>query len=1419
MQVNPYIIGRPIRSRESQFFFGREELFQFIKDNLLQGKGGKGGKVILLHGQRRIGKTSLLLQIPKALPLEDFIFVQFDLQGRENQSLGCILEELAEAITVGCKIEDEINLPERKELENNQFIFASQFLSQVYPALKDRNLVLLLDEFDVLDHRSRKVGANQFFHFLQQIVEGQEKLFIIPVVGRRLDELENFRLLFKSAPHRKIGLLDKDSAQQLITKPAKGKLVYSEDGIQAILELSSGHPYCTQLLCHAIFSRARDKGLSLVKRNDVKAVIDKAIESGEAGLTWFWDGLPDIERLVFSAIAEAQERGINGESWALLQEYGVVQQEPLLKAEQALLTSGFLQTSTIAEWGPYKVTIELVRLWLVKQHPLRQTLVLFLDMENPSLPALVQRAKSLKAQQEAQVLDPQQVWSLFVGKRFEILKILLSSLEEIFTSDLQLTSTTKKILMLYTQKTRQQQFLEACVAWVGQIAYLASFKAILNLLEEWERQALLQQIGQIKFFQFLERQSNLLNKNAWKLNKHEAEKVLFCFHESNLAQNLKLALTEQLQKFGFSELKLETLSERVTLGTHQYIMQFLAEEGDVAKDFANQWVLAISAQVWERQKKHYQDQLAWENLQTEEKIHEFSRKENLKYQKISEYLYKQSQDNPSDEYFTFKDINIPIKAKYADIDGRQEFYLQDWAIEALADPNKQDQVLFVQGEPGQGRSLFCHIFANWIRQNWHPILTPIWIKLQDIRALEYNFAKTLQTALSKWEFANNDDHWLKDKNTRFLFLLDCLDELITERQIEQGLEAFLQQVGEFQRVCQLNHEEAGHRVLLIGSFSALQVLGLPLIYERIIPNLERVQIQPLDRELQQKWLEQWGKLKGVGADEAGKFEQFLNNRRELQSLIKERLLLFLLAAMHHDRELEDIEEIFNQGISPEEAKIQIYEKFLDWVLQNQLPNTVTKALLGKNKGNLTTAQKNYLKRILQEAGLCAIQSGGIRAAIIMVEERLKNKGIALELIQKLQKLQKAKTYSTNLANFSIQPNSESRGKIQFNHKSFSEFLYARRLQESLINWTQKWPERQEYLIPVNRMDWEIYDLLGFGGLTLEIVGYLRALLRKSQKFDSVSLFTRLEDFYFRWVKGEFINNVFSETLAQRKMHQLQKPLETQGLFFGQRQIDIYTGLNIFILLLELHRNSTQISFYPCGKISKNCADENQSSLESRHLISETEPFDPYRLLRLISYSRCLGAEVFVKTVGPFLAEINLRGADLHGAELYGVKLTKAYLSGAKLNGINLSSANLNRAFLGNAKLCRANLSDANLSHAFLGNADLTGAFLGSANLQNAVLTGTNLRTALLGNANLQDAHLGDADLSDANLHNADLSGTNLSCATLDYANLIGVNLEGANLRGTSLKDIHWDRNTKWEPQEVKKASSVPNKLKRELKIT
>ena len=58
----------------------------------------------------------------------------------------------------------------------------------------------------------------------------------------------------------------------------------------------------------------------------------------------------------------------------------------------------------------------------------------------------------------------------------------------------------------------------------------------------------------------------------------------------------------------------------------------------------------------------------------------------------------------------------------------------------------------------------------------------------------------------------------------------------------------------------------------------------------------------------------------------------------------------------------------------------------------------------------------------------------------------------------------------------------------------------------------------------------------------------------------------------------------AETLPQRKARQLQN----YQVFTGQRQVDIFTGLNVLILLLEIHRHAqlvealkTVIHFYPC----------------------------------------------------------------------------------------------------------------------------------------------------------------------------------------------------------------------------------------------
>lgn len=396
---NPYIIGSPIY--EPTAFYGREELFTFIGDNLR-----KKTKVILLHGQRRIGKTSVQHQVRNFVQLNGFVFFLFDLQNQANLKVGHVLHNLATEIIEHFDVPPEsAPVPPRSVMEETPDLFQNEILPRLYTALSSNgnptNLVLLLDEFDVLSDYRTETANKHLFPYLSYIVYNQENLFLVPVVGRRLEEMPTMLTLFKAAPRREIGLLSREHAIRLITKPAERVLHYSDDAIEAILELASGHPYFTQLLCFTVFGRAQDEGLSVVTRTEVEASVEKAIESGEGGLVWFRDGLPIAERVVFSAVAEVQQQQQNKPCKTLeevLERYGIVQTEALIDAEKRLIEWGFLCKSNPSSAATrtgyrYTIAIELVRRWFIKRHPIQQT-VWELDHLTPEAEQTYQEART-----------------------------------------------------------------------------------------------------------------------------------------------------------------------------------------------------------------------------------------------------------------------------------------------------------------------------------------------------------------------------------------------------------------------------------------------------------------------------------------------------------------------------------------------------------------------------------------------------------------------------------------------------------------------------------------------------------------------------------------------------------------------------------------------------------------------------------------------------------------------------------------------------------------------------------------------------------------------------------------------------------------------------------------------------------------
>ncbi|WP_299414619.1 pentapeptide repeat-containing protein [Acaryochloris sp. IP29b_bin.148] len=968
--------------------------------------------------------------------------------------------------------------------------------------------------------------------------------------------------------------------------------------------------------------------------------------------------------------------------------------------------------------------------------------------------AVLELAKTINDNRNAAELAP------LIGRMSSLLDVLNSPLAQVAGSALPFIPLAIGLLKFIAEQTKQEPTLEMSVALVSQAAYLESLRVFLrnpeqrNVLERVADQPASEKMSQElrRFGKVLELRVEEDSKFKFKvepfdLDDREAKSVLVCFHNSKLAQIYNSLLTARFQDAGLGREDSDILTERVSRNTHRYLKESFAAAKNTVKSLTG-----IYGDGWV---------------------------EDLKiYESIDQYLETiaaKPKEQVFAEKFTFRDIYVPLQArtvgKNGEIDNNSRpCDLEGWTKTCLEDANAQSQVMFVQAGPGRGKSVFCRMFADWVRRELHPIWTPILIRLRDITIFEKNIEETLQSVIG-WDFTT-DKCWLTDSNTRFLFLLDGFDELLMEGRTSSGLEHFLTQIGRFQEACAGNPER-GHRVLITGRPLALQTISsfLP-------PNLNRVAILPLTPDQQGQWLAKWEKL--VGTDKANDYLSFLRDNqcpKQVKELAQEPLLMYLLGAMHRDEKIGiNLFTEANRGPTTIRAKILIYQKSLDWVLTEQRPEWLNR--------DLTDLETEGLRRILTEAGLCVIQVGGEAAPIQMIEDRLNEDEDALNLINLARERLQKDALRNALAAFYLRPAQGEQGSVEFIHKSFSEFLCAQRLFEICEAWTLPGPMGRGYTIKPTQMDWEIYDVLSFDRLTVEIVDYWRALLETKEGFKAEILFQRLVEFYERWCGGEFIDLSMQTTLPQRKVGQLRD----YGIHLGQRKIDIDVGLNVLILLLELHcysqhtKSLKHLHFHPCGQ-------------------PESEVFEKTRLLNLIGYSQCLSITGFRDTVGRFLHRANLNGADLHYVDLSGADLSGANLSGANLSRANLSRANLKNAKLSDANLSGADLSDANLSDTDLSDANLSDTILFDANLKNAKLSDANLSGADLRRAelcradfsrvimigtNLRSANLSDANLSDANLSDANLSGASLRRANLSRANLIGANLIGADLSGADL---------------------------------
>lgn len=364
--VNPYKPVYPVG--DSPSFIGRADLLRDVV-RVLRRSHDPG---LILYGQRRIGKTSILRELLARLPKIAVLHpVYFDLLDKTSWSLGEIVTNLASEIA------RQTGQPNPNLGDSPAFNFAETWLSEFLQSLpSEHTLVLLLDEFGVLvDPRSTQ-SSGKFFPFLRNLLNRYSpRLKFVAVLSRSLNELSSVALqLFRGLVTLRVSLLSKSETIELVrTSQVEGTLNWSEAALEKIWELTNGHPLLTQQLCAEVWRRSHlviTDEVALATAQDVEQCVDSALEAGRNSLEWLWNGLPSAGRIVVSALAGS---GINpitaDELIRILSESGVrvvireLQEAPRLLQEWDLIEPGP---------EPYRFRVELLRRWIVQNKPLER---------------------------------------------------------------------------------------------------------------------------------------------------------------------------------------------------------------------------------------------------------------------------------------------------------------------------------------------------------------------------------------------------------------------------------------------------------------------------------------------------------------------------------------------------------------------------------------------------------------------------------------------------------------------------------------------------------------------------------------------------------------------------------------------------------------------------------------------------------------------------------------------------------------------------------------------------------------------------------------------------------------------------------------------------------------------------------------
>ena len=390
---SPYIVGKPV-DREDMFY-GRAGVIERIRRQL---GSDANANVILLEGNRRTGKTSVLRQLQKkdALPGWIAVYCSFqDAEGDESRA-GITTQNVYRlmARTLGWALFDvgvRTWLPGQSRPANQHpfkvefrgvldhafvglhpFETFEEYLATALEAARPRRVLLMLDEFDKLQEGiDSGVTSPQVPENIRHLLQHHAGLSAILTGSRRLKRLreEYWSALFGLGYRIGISALPLEDAQRLVTEPVVDRLRYLPAARDRLVDLCARQPFLVQSLCNRVFEQAAETKERTITLAAVNKAAAEMVRKNEHFQT-LWDYAQTHRRRLLLALCERLTEGpdpVNLELFSTrLESVGVhVDRDSQIGDDLEYLRElELIEFDKSYRGGTYRIAVPLLGMWI-----------------------------------------------------------------------------------------------------------------------------------------------------------------------------------------------------------------------------------------------------------------------------------------------------------------------------------------------------------------------------------------------------------------------------------------------------------------------------------------------------------------------------------------------------------------------------------------------------------------------------------------------------------------------------------------------------------------------------------------------------------------------------------------------------------------------------------------------------------------------------------------------------------------------------------------------------------------------------------------------------------------------------------------------------------------------------------------------